>query len=357
MKRGTIFIIGFVLLAVAVVAASQFFRAQPALEIRVAVSPLAEEWITEAVNAFNATNPLVNSTRRVHFTVESIDDAQVWLDESRRWTPEDHPQAWIPAASFSVQFASENRLPFATVQPSLARTVLVWGGYSSVVDEITDGDPASFDWASVQESAPDLRLAFNNPARTLGGLSVLLSSAAHYHSTTSLTGAEVNDSGFREWITSVVESVPNFNTLGASVAETLAARGPSVGQIGILPENEWLQNLRGFLAQPDDPIVLSYPEYSVVFEFPLARWEDSTNPNNGDEAAGVEALGRWLADASRQANAENFGLRPAQGDPVAGLFTQGEPYGAMINPLFQAVQPPSRNDLRQLVGWVANIVR
>jgi len=347
MRRGTIFIILFVVIAVAVIAASQFFRSQPPLEIRVAVSPLAEGWVREAVNSLNATNPLVNSTRRVHYTVETIDDVQVWLNESRPWTVENHPVAWIPAADFSVQFARENRLVFEVVQPSVARTMMIWGGFSSYVNQLEQ-----LAWEIVAEEAPDAVLAFYHPARTTSGLSLLLSGAGAFHDTTSLTGAEVNDREFRAWIQPVLEAVPNFNTLGA-VAETLAARGPSNGQIGFLAEAEWLQNLRGFLAQANDPVVLSYPQYTVIFEFPLARWNDT----NADETAAVNLLGNWLTDAARQSSAANFGLRPAQGEPVEGLFLTGESYGALISPVVQGVEPPTRNDLRQLVGWVGTIVR
>jgi hypothetical protein len=357
MKRGTIFIILFLLIAVAVVAVSQYLRTQPPLEIRVAVSPLAGAWLTQATNSLNATNPVVNSTRRTHYSVEVIDDTQVWLDESRRWTTESHPQAWMPAASFSIEFANENRLPFVTVHPSVARTLLVWGGFSSYVNDITGDDTTQFDWAAVAEAAPNARLAFTNPARTVGGLAVLLSGAGDYHDVTSLTGTEVNDSGFRNWIRPVVEAVPNFNTLGASVADTLAARGSSIGQIGLLPESEWLRNLRGSLTQENDPVVLSYPEYTVVFDFPVALWQDTTLPANADEAAAVEALGRWLLTAAQQSSAEDFGLRPAQGDPASEQFKEGARYGALISPVLQTVEPPSRNDLRQFVEWVSTIVR
>jgi hypothetical protein len=326
------------------------------LEIRIATSPIIEGWITEAVSALNATTPLVNATRRVHYSVETIDDTQVWLDDSREWTPENHPQAWIPAASSSVQFASENRLPFVVVQPSVARTMMIWGGFSSYVNDMTNDGAAPLDWEVVAEEAPNARLAFYHPVRTISGLSVLLSGAAAFHDTPVLTGTEVNDQDFREWIEPVLEAVPNFNTLGA-VAETLAARGPSNGQLGFLAEAEWLQNLRGFLAEESDPVVLSYPQYTVIFEFPLARWNGSTTATIADEAAAVDLLGNWLTDAGQQSRAENFGLRPVQDDPAAGLFAEGEGYGALISPVVQAVEPPSRNDLRQLVGWVGTIVR
>jgi hypothetical protein len=357
MRRGTIFIILFVVAAVGIVGASQFVRTQPPLEIRVAVSPLAAAWVSESVSAFNATNPLVNSTRRVHYTVETVDDTQVWLDETRRWTTDDHPQGWIPAASFSIRLAGENRLPFATVQPSLAWTPLVWGGLGSLVEALEADGGAAFDWAAVADAARQRRLAFNNPARTISGLGVLLSGAGAYYSSAALTGSSLNDSGFLDWIEPVLESVPNFNTLGASVAQTWAARGASIGELGLLPESDWLQNLRGFLAQSADPLTLRYPQYTVVFDFPLARWQDTTTPGGNDEAAAIEVLGGWLSSPAQQTSAQNFGLRPATGEPSAEKFLDAQPYGALLRPVVEAVQPPSLNDLRRMEDWVNSIVR
>lgn len=355
MRRGTIFIILFVLVAVGVVAASQFLRTQPPLEIRVAVSPVAEAWVTDVVAGLNATNPLVNTTRRVHFTVETVDDAQVWINDNRVWTPENHPQAWIPAVSASVEYAAENRLPFRIVQPSTARTILLWGGFASIVDEI--GSDGQFGWQQVAEAAPQRRLALHNPVRTFSGLAALLSGAADYYGTTAPSGGQINAREFRNWIQPVIEAVPNFNTLGGSAAATMASRGASVGEIALLPESGWLTNLRGQLVSAADPIRLSYPTYSVVFDFPLTLWNDSAAPAGSDEAAAVEVLGRWLVGEPQQVNAQNFGLRPAQADPTAGLFTSGEAYGALLAPTFQGVELPSRSDLRQLVSWVGTFVR
>lgn len=356
MRRGTIFIILFAVVAVGVVAASQFLRTQPPLEIRVAVSPLVEPWISSAVASFNATNPLVNSTRRVHYTVETIDDTQLWLDETRRWTAENHPAGWIPAASFSIQYANENRLSFVTSQPSLARTLLVWGAFADIVDDVESAG-AVFDWDAVADAVSTRRMAFNHPTRSLSGMAVVFSGAAAFHEQMALTGASVNDSGFRAWIRPVLESVPNFNTLGGSVAQTWATRGASIGEIGLLPESDWMQNLRGMLVQTSSPITLRYPQYTVVFDFPLARWQDSATPSGSDEAAAIDALGRWLMGSAQQSATQNFGLRPASGDPTGGSFDSGEPYGALLSPVYEAVQPPSLNDIRRMADWVNSIVR
>lgn len=357
MRRGTVFIILFVVAAVAIVAGSQFLRTQPPLEIRVAVSPLAQAWVNDAVTAFNATNPLVNSTRRVHYMVEAIDDTQIWLSETRRWTVDNHPQGWMPAASFSVQLAAENRIPFVSSQASVAQTLLVWGGFNSYIQDIEADSGTPFDWAGVADAAPQRRYAFNLPTQTISGLSVLLSGAASYYSAPTLTGGNVNDAEFRSWIQPVLESVPNFNTLGTSVAQTLASRGSSIGEIGLVAESDWLQNLRGSLVQTSDPISLRYPQYTIVFDFPLVRWQDTSAPNGVDEAAAIDALGRWLITPEQQLNAQRFGLRPASGEPTADLFLNAQTYGAVLSPAFEAVQPPSLNDIRRMVDWVSNIVR
>src|SRR5262245_911854 len=150
MKRGPIIVIVFILAAAIVVGASQFFRSQAPIEFTVAVSPLAEPWIRGAVDSFNATSPLVNGTRRIHFNVQVIDDTAVWQGQSG-WTAASHPDAWIPATSTSVEYAAgAPPLSFRTVTASLARTPLVWGGFSDRLDVLTHQGANPFDWQTVQ---------------------------------------------------------------------------------------------------------------------------------------------------------------------------------------------------------------
>lgn len=357
MRRGSIFVIIFMLVAGGIVGASFFLRAQPPLEISVAVSPLASDWVQAAVDAFNATDPVVNATRRVRFTVETIDDLSVWLEDGRGWTQGSHPDAWIPAASFSVAFAREARMPLTIVQPTLARTLLVWGGFSDRIEAIL-GSETSLDWRSIADAAPNARLAFFHPARTAAGLAVLLSGAGDFHATTQPGDAELSSQDYRNWLRPVIEAVPNFNTLGISVAETLAARGPSIGEIGLLPESDWLRNLRGQLVQAAGPLRLDYPAYSLVFEFPLARWTDPQEVDP-DRQAGVEALGRWLLSAEQQAAAARYGLRSADGhaEMENELFNRAIAHGLLFEPVYQAVEAPSRNAIRALLAWASTVIR
>ncbi|MFQ3567769.1 MAG: hypothetical protein SNJ59_12305 [Aggregatilineales bacterium] len=357
MRRGSIFVIIFILVAGGIVGTSFFLRAQPPLELTVAVSPLASEWVRAAVNAFNATDPIVNATRRVRFTVETIDDLNVWLEDGRGWTQGSHPDAWIPAASFSVAFAREARMPLTMLEPTLARTLLVWGGFSDQVEAVL-GDEVSLDWQAVASAAPRARLAFFHPARTAAGLAVLLSSAGDFHETTQPSDAELSSPDYRNWLRLVIEAVPNFNTLGTSVAETLAARGPSIGEIGLLPESDWLRNLRGQLVRPAGPLRLNYPAYNLVFEFPLARWSDPQE-EDPDRRAGIEALGRWLLSAEQQTAAARYGLRSVDGqaEMESELFNRALAHGLQFEPAYQAVEVPSRNAIRTLLAWTSTVIR
>src|SRR5215208_2182827 len=121
MRRGTIVVIVFIVLAAVVVGASQFLRSQPPLEVTVIVSPLAEAWVRNAVDAFNASDPLVNATRRVEMRVNTQDDLSLWSDQGLSQLQNNPPTAWIPAISVSLNYA--NRLPFEVVEPSLAKTL------------------------------------------------------------------------------------------------------------------------------------------------------------------------------------------------------------------------------------------
>jgi hypothetical protein len=369
MRRGTIFIILLIILGVVTFGALQLLRSQPPLEIAVAVHPLAEDWVRSAADAFNATNPSVNA-RRIQITVTAIDDLVVWGTSGRPWSAQNHPAMWIPASSSSITYASESGLPFQMVEPSVAKTVLVWGAFTSRYNALTDEGAASLDWTQIAEGAAQIRwtdiaptssiggsitLAFNNPERTMSGLAAVFSAAADFGGAAALTAAQVGQTDFRSWFQPVLESVPNFNTLGASPAETLASRGTSVGDAALLPESEWLTNLRGTLIG-SDAVQLSYPAFNFVFDFPLASWIDTTAPPETNGA--VTQFAAWLLSPTQQTAAQSFALRPVNGTPTGERFMAAERYGALLDPdLANAVIAPPRTATQSLLAWVGTLVQ
>jgi hypothetical protein len=365
MRRGTVIVVIFIVVAVAIVGLSQFLRAQPALDMTLAVSPLAERWVRAAVESFNASEPIVNNTQRLHITVVPVEDEAVWRDERRvNWTTQEHPVAWIPASSLSAAYAVEARFPMEIVTPSLAQTPLMWGGFKSRVDVVTENGTKPLDWESVQAAAeaeswsslggqPNwqfVKLAFDAPDQSISGLAVLFSGAADYSDTPDVTGAITSGTDFRNWFAPVAASVPNFATLGADPAAAMASRGASVAEIGLLPESRWLLNLEGLLK--NEPVQLAYPAYPFVFDFPLVRWNDTSTTVEQQQA--VDALNGWMTGGAEQANTVIFGLRPASGvaPASAALFSAGSAYGVNGAAITGTpVSGPPRNDSQRLLQW------
>jgi hypothetical protein len=360
--RATLILVLFLVVVGAVIGVSRFLQAQPPLPVRIAVHPLAAEWARAAAAQFNAQPPLAGGSRRIQIEIETIDDLQVWGADRMPWNSGDHPDGWIPAAAFSLTYAREQRLPLSQEHASLAVTPLVWGGFADAISRVTNAAAQPLDWQAVQSyaSAQRLVLAYSHPGRTIAGLAVALSGAGAFHNSAALTSAQLSDAGYRAWFVPVLQSVPNFNTLGASPAQTIAARGPSVGEIGLLPESDWLNNRRGQLVTPTNPLQLAYPAYSVTFEFPLALWDDpaSTDPEAPARTQGAAAFGDLLLSAEWQRRAADYGLRPAGGvaDLAAGRFAEGAGAPDELPPT-AFVQPPSRTDVLALIGVINQTVR
>ncbi|MBI5668893.1 MAG: substrate-binding domain-containing protein [Chloroflexi bacterium] len=366
MRRGTIFIALFILVAAGIIAASRFISSQPPLEVTVAVDPLAEPWLQAAVSAFNASDTVVNGSRRVRVVLTPTDDLRVWLD-SRAWTAATHPAAWIPASSVSVRYAVDAGMPFEIVADSLARTPLVWGGFASRVAVLTQDGTQPFDWPTVAAAAQAeawqkiggepawqfFKLAFAQPTSKMSGLAVMLTGAAAFHDSADLSGEALRTRPFRDWMAPVLQSVPNFSNLGSDPAAVMARQGTAIADVALLPEVDWLRNL-GPLRRVED-VVLAYPAYQLVLDFPLARWDDMQT--TADERAAVAALATWLLDPARQAMALDVGLRAAAGEPTAQnrLFADAVPLGIQLSPNYgQTVTLPPRADVQGYVNWIAS---
>ncbi len=363
-KRGTIFIILFILIALGIIGLSRFLGAQPPLEVNVVVDPLASRWVDSVVTALNASAPVING-RPVLFRVTPLDDLEVWQG-STRWTPEQHPDAWIPASSLSLAYATQNGQPLTTLVPSLASTPLVWGGYQSRVNIITR-DGAAFDWSSVAAAARQeswatiggqsewqfIKIGLAQPNRKMGGLAALLSAAGALNQSTTLSGGVVNQQAFREQMQPVLSAV-NFTTLGADPVSAMVSRGASVVELAIFPEVQWLNGLPG--TPGTDPIVLGYPDYQFVLDFPLAGWQGTTVVP--EKAQAVQLLAEWLQRPDYQVKAREMGLRSQSGEVTAtdALFRTGAQYGIEFQlPAFNTVAAPAISDVQGLIQWSGTV--
>lgn len=174
MRRGTSILIVFILIVAGIIGVSFFLRSQPPLEIRLSVSPLAETWLRDASAAFNASNAVINGTQAVRVSIEPLDETAIAPGESGRWTEQTHPDGWIPAAAFTLDYGRAQGLPLETLAPSVAQTPLVWGGFGSLADQVTDGGALPFDWPAVNAAlaTQPIRLAFRSPSTTIDGFAM-----------------------------------------------------------------------------------------------------------------------------------------------------------------------------------------
>lgn len=348
MRRGSLFIVLFVLIAALIIGATTLLRSQPALEITVAVDPLAEAWLREVALAFNQSDPTVGVGRRVRVNIVVKSDTAVL---STPWSPANHPIGWIPAWS---SLAAVNRGSTVTSQVaalSLARTPLVLMSFQSREAEIPD-----LSWTGLQtvSSTSAINLAFSLPTSSVQGLGAVISAVAEFHQTGILSDAMLSNSSMRSWLSPLIDSVPNFNTVGANVAQFVA--GPQGGTVdaAIAPESQWLVGLPTLL-KPDsagNPTQIprfAYPAYLIVFDFPFIVLRDTTTTD--EQVSAALAFAAYLSTAEQQTNLDRFGLRPAMSDPPAGspVFGPAVQYGiAAALPSTQPVQLPGSSSLTGL---------
>jgi hypothetical protein len=369
MSRGTIVLIVFAIIALLIIGASTLLQNQPVLEVTLAVDPLIAAWARESVNAFNEQAVVVGAGRRVQVNISTISDVDVWI-ETVPWNGSSHPDAWLPSSAQSLAYAEERSLPFDTIVPSLARTVLVWAGFADRISVLTGNETSPLDWEIVQQAAEEeswealggqsswrfFKLAFNQPADSLTGLGVVFSAAAAFDDTATVTGVQLANADFRNWLRPIFSAV-NF-TIGSDIPAITASQGTSVVDVAIAPESQWLQNL-DVIAQRG-AIQFSDPEYQFMFDFPLARWDDSQTSQEVRSA--VDALARFLQASHQQNRLTAYGLRPVN-RPVTQadtLFAEAEPLGLPINRDFEAsvatiIQLPGLTDIRTLLSWIANV--
>jgi hypothetical protein len=359
MSRTTVILALFVVLIGAIIGVSQFLTNQPPLELTVAVNPMVEDWLADVVQEFNQSDTLVNGTTRVQVKLTTVADNAIWNSESS-WSTTAHPDVWIPADPASINYLSSN-IPFEVVADSVATTPLVWGGFESRVmvlspDGILDWDVVAAamatddgNWSSLggERSWGYLKLAYPRPTNDIAGLAVLYSGAGYFTDSTTLDRQRLLQSDFNDWMQTIVDAVPSFNTLGSDPAATMASRGTSVAEVALLPEVIWLQNLDGL--QGNDPIMLSYPSTGYNFTFPLAMWED--NNTSDTMKAAVNAFADYVT-GDAQAQAVAYGLRPIDGigGDAGALFGAGVDAGIMLDPPTNAVvTAPDKNTTETLL--------
>ncbi|MEZ4663062.1 MAG: hypothetical protein R2911_36400 [Caldilineaceae bacterium] len=282
-------------------------RAVVTTPIRVAMPAPLAQWARAAADDFNRRNADAAVTI---IEISGMSAAQSYGQQSAAQLPE----VWTPDAAFVLAIGRDEGAPFA-LQPdfaqegSLVHTDLAWGAFDSrahslgSVDWSTVGRAAAAEnWSQLggQQNWGFFKLTIASPTHSAEGLAALLSAAASYHQHAAVTRADVVDGAFVQWLTPVVDSVPNFATLGADPAKALATRGPSVGDVGLLSGASWQRSLAGL--QKWEAFDISAPAYTVRLDYPYALRTNLTDAER-DMAA---RFYNYLLDRTDELAAEGF---------------------------------------------------
>jgi Bacterial extracellular solute-binding protein len=335
----------------------------PPLQIEVAVTPLAADWISAQATAFNSLKKQVEG-QTVELRVTRIDGIEVW-QSGGTWSSQRHPLLWVPEGSFALNYANEIGLRYEAIVPSLATTSLVWGIFSDRATVLGQ----SIDWDVIQKAAVVgswsglggdagwgfVKPAFALPLKSSAGLSALVVAAATFHRTDQLTAAHLTSSDFFRWLQPIVEAVPNFASLGQQPAEVLAARGISVADFGLLPEREWIAYYSQINAR--QPIRFVYPAYKLTFDLPLTFWAGSETTST--ERGVAQQFADFLSQEAAQNQAVANGLRPAKAaldKTKASGFLAASGAGLNLDAVpGTAITMPSRSALLSLLNWFKSI--
>lgn len=266
-------------------------RAVERIAIEISVPAALATWADQEADEFNARN------NDADVSIVALNGLTA-LDQYDGASRDSLPHGWIPDASFVAAIAQEEALPFEMVNESIATTELMWGGYSDRIQVIQN-----LNWQSIHDAAAagtwsqmggdnqwgNFKLTIASPAQSAEGLAALISAAASYYKTDTLTSQQLTDPEFMAWLLETVESVPNFSTLGPDPAESMASRGPSVGDIGFLSEAAWMNSASGL--ERWGGFVTEAARYPVSLDYPfLVR----TNADMAEQSL-AERFAQYLA--------------------------------------------------------------
>jgi hypothetical protein len=335
---------------------------RPPLQVEVAVNPMAYDWVNEQAAAFNAQQIQVEG-QTIQIRVTQRDGIEIW-QSGGVWSSTNHPVAWIPEASFALNYAADTGLRYEVVVPSLASTPLIWGVFADRADVLVKLDP-NIDWIAVQKAAEaqswdaigglanlgSVKPVFARPTKTTSGYAALLSAAATFKQTDQLTAQTMNDSAFQVWMGTIVDAVPSFATLGSQPAAALASRGASIGDFGLLPESEWLTFYSTISNR--QALRFAYPAYTVNFDMPLAIWSGAeTTPT---ERNVVQQFGNYLQQEAAQRQAAMRGLRPAKlelSSITNSMFSAASGAGIVTTtPTSKVVTAPPSSGAKSILSW------
>ncbi len=324
-----------------------------------------EQWLKEAVAAWQATGPTVDG-RPIQVRLVGAGSQEIvagLADGSLR------PTAISPASSLQIRQINavtiEGQQNIAADAQPLVYTPLVVVGWKpaaaadqSPMGSLEQGQAAL--WRTLQQQvvahAADRTFLFGQtaPDSSNSGLATLVLMAYAYHNKTSgLTVADIQDAGFQRWLTDYVRNVERFGESTGTFMQDMIRFGPSRYTALVSYEATALEYLSSAKNRWGE-LELIYPPANLWSDHPLAILSAPWVTQQQRDAA--QQLRAFLLTTPQQQAAVTFGFRPT--DPSVALdgadspFQQYASYGVKPS-INQLVEDPSAEVVNALMDlWM-----
>ncbi len=263
------------------------------ISIQVVVAPSIKPWVDKAAQDFNQANP---KTQVQVIAADDLIPPEAQFTSTPQTSP---PVAWLAEATFVVEMARNSGLQFDDAR-SVASTSLAWGVFNNRKEEFIQqyGD---LTWVALHERAiePDssLKVVIALPRNSAEGLAALISAAAAYHNSQTLSGADARSA--EPWLSETLKESARGSLTLSRPAEAFATRGASVGDAGLLTQASWQQV--GLQNRPDFSIIPA--QFNITLDYPFAIW-NGTQATPESQQAAVAFRDFLLSEAQQNALAE-----------------------------------------------------
>jgi len=344
-----------------------------------------EAWLTAAVERYQATAPTLNR-RPIQIELKGLGSREM-IDQivQQQWGTGAPPTVISPASSLWVELLKSDWStrtntaivadgPDAMAPLVLTPLVLVaWEERAKVLwprgptnvwhdlhDALVDpqgwvgrGGPGTWGFVKFGHTSP---LTSNSGVQTL-----LLLAYGFYNKGSKLSGGDILNPQFQQWLTEIEQGVPEFGDSTGTFMTDMVRFGPSKYDVVAVYENLAIQDIAAAQGRWGQAIRIYYPPATLLSDHPFvtlqAPW---TTPEQRAAAAQFRA---FLLSRPIQELALQSGFRPA--DPSVAIvtndpdnpFNKYKPFGVQVD-IGQQVEVPPTDVLNTLLDlWRRKIDR
>jgi ABC-type Fe3+ transport system substrate-binding protein len=338
------------------------------------------EWLTEAAQRFQASNPRLEG-HPVELELEKMGSREMYLSilEGER-----QPDLISPASSLQVSLledlsAKMNEMPLVVAQDSeicrpVLQTPLVLVAWKQRADVLWPNDQAGSLWLGLHDALTDaegwgayghpewgyVKFGHTDPLKSNSGFQTLvLMTYGYFGKTSGLTSADIlSDADYQQWLVELEGSVSKLGDSTGTFMQEIVAYGPSLYDVVAVYESTAIEQAENAVGRYGE-LQIYYPPATHLSDHPFCVIQADWVTREEAQAAGMFV--DYLASEEIQGLALAHGFRPI--DPGVSLDQAGSPFqrqavaGLQID-LPPVVEVPPGDVLGTLLDfWARNVQR